>query len=73
LRRRSRKRLLQVGDRTGLAITAALREAVEASSTQIMSGASSRRYPHTVSLRRNPRKLGTELGTDLSAPERMWA
>ena len=30
----SRKRLLQVGDRTGLAITSALREAVEASSVQ---------------------------------------
>jgi aspartate oxidase len=35
----SRKRLLQVGDRTGLAITSALREAVEGSSTQILSRA----------------------------------
>jgi aspartate oxidase len=31
----SRKRLLQVGDRTGLAITSALREAVEGSSAQV--------------------------------------
>src|SRR6266566_5073067 len=33
----SRKRLLQVGDRTGHAITAALRDAVEASSVQVFA------------------------------------
>jgi aspartate oxidase len=33
----SRKRLLQVGDRTGQAITAALRDAVEASSVQVFA------------------------------------
>jgi L-aspartate oxidase len=35
----SRKRLLQVGDRTGLAITAALRDAVEASSVKTLTKA----------------------------------
>src|SRR3954447_4340550 len=35
----SRKRLLQVGDRTGHAITKALREAVEASSVEILTRA----------------------------------